>query len=274
MSIRLIAMDLDGTLLNSNKSISAYSLDVLRQAADRGIHIVPATGRSYRVLPEEILSFSPPYLLTNSGASVLDRKTCRLIYCAAIPVELLYRCMEIIMRHDIVCNYVTAEGAYLYTPHLDRLFSFVDAGSYWGQLLLRSHLSFDDYDTWLAENGSLVLKVNLFFQDSEKQQAVREELIQITGLDICSSVAGNLEITSCKATKGRALMALADHLGIQRDEIMAFGDSDNDLSLINAAGIGVAMANALPEIQAAADRVTLSNDKDGVARAIEQWVFE
>ena len=84
----------------------------------------------------------------------------------------------------------------------------------------------------------------------------------------------NLEINAEEATKGNALLWLADYLGIPREETMAFGDGENDISMLKAAGIGVAMGNASDQIKEAADEVTLTNDQDGVAAAIRNWVLK
>lgn len=84
----------------------------------------------------------------------------------------------------------------------------------------------------------------------------------------------NLEINAEAATKGNALLWLADHLGIAREETMAFGDGENDISMLKAAGIGIAMGNASDQVKAAADEVTLTNEQAGVAAAIRTWILK
>ena len=92
-------------------------------------------------------------------------------------------------------------------------------------------------------------------------------------MEITSSIPNNLEINARGVTKGRGLLVLAETLGLSRSQVMACGDSGNDLTMIQNAGLGVAMANATPEVLAAADFVTASNNEDGVAKAIERFVL-
>ena len=116
--------------------------------------------------------------------------------------------------------------------------------------------------------------MNLLFADSEKRMKAKQELLQIPFIEVSSSLPQNLELNRKGGNKGNGLLALADYLGLKREELMACGDSDNDYSMIEAAGLGVAMANASKEIKNLADAVTLSNDEDGVAYAIKKWVLD
>ena len=118
-----------------------------------------------------------------------------------------------------------------------------------------------------------VEKINIFLADLKDREPLCRELEQEPDLVITSSLYNNLEINASSATKGRALMWLADYLKIDREATMALGDGGNDLSMIQAAGIGVAMVNGLEEVKAAADFITMSNDEDGVAAAVEKFVL-
>lgn len=104
-------------------------------------------------------------------------------------------------------------------------------------------------------------------------EVLRKELMAIPELSISSSMYNNLEVNAKGADKGSALLWLADYLGIDREETMSFGDGENDIPMIQAAGIGVAMENALDTVKAAADMITLKNDEDGVAAAIRKIIF-
>lgn len=117
-------------------------------------------------------------------------------------------------------------------------------------------------------------KINVFLADLSDKESLREELSSVEGLAISSSMYNNLEINAEAATKGNALLWLADHLGIPREETMAFGDGENDISMLKAAGTGVAMGNASDHVKAAADEVTLTNEQDGVAAAIQTWILK
>ncbi len=275
MSIRMIAMDLDGTLLNNQKSISPRSAAALRRAAEEGYYVVPATGRCLAALPGDLDLRLCPYLLLSNGALVLERDTGKQLYRATIPKETLRQCFNIIDRNNALCNFIAPDRSYMYEPHFRAFPSIttIKLDDFWINTIYKRQTPFSDFDRWLEEVGSSILKINLFFRDMNDREIIREELKKLPGLDICSSISGDLEVTNCEATKGLGLKALADYLHLDPEEIIAFGDSDNDITMIQSAGVGVAMANAVPELLAAADRVTLSNTEDGVAWGLEQWVF-
>ena len=123
------------------------------------------------------------------------------------------------------------------------------------------------YDPYIKGRG---ISQPRFYDHMEEfgLNAVMQDMVRAT-----SSLYNNLEINASSATKGRALMWLADYLKIDREATMALGDGGNDLSMIQAAGIGVAMVNGLEEVKAAADFITMSNDEDGVAAAVEKFVL-
>lgn len=130
-----------------------------------------------------------------------------------------------------------------------------------------------DTEVFLRETGSDAEKLNAFFLDLGDREAAREELNQVEGIIISSSIYNNLEMNAQGATKGDALLWLADYLGIDRMETMAFGDGENDVSMLEAAGIGVAMENGQDSVKASANELTLTNDQDGVAAAIEKLIW-
>ena len=126
---------------------------------------------------------------------------------------------------------------------------------------------------YVKTTGAEAEKVNIFMADLEEREVLRKELMAIPELSISSSMYNNLEVNAKGADKGSALLWLADYLGIDREETMSFGDGENDIPMIQAAGIGVAMENALDTVKAAADMITLKNDEDGVAAAIRKIIF-
>ena len=129
--------------------------------------------------------------------------------------------------------------------------------------------------SWVTDPVNTVEKFNLFFKKEREDDRTkaREALNQFSDLSITSSLGNNLEINHKDATKGNGLASLAAYLGLKKEEVMACGDGENDISMLDEAGIGVAMGNASDLVKRAADVVTLTNDQDGVAYAIEKWGF-
>ena len=126
---------------------------------------------------------------------------------------------------------------------------------------------------YVTECKKDVEKVNVYLADVKDIEPLRKELSGVEGIVISSSLYNNLEINALGATKGIALMWLAGYLGIAPEATMAFGDGENDLSMLEAAGVGIAMGNGLDIAKNAADQITLTNDVDGVADAIERLIF-
>ena len=129
--------------------------------------------------------------------------------------------------------------------------------------------------SYVVDSRNSVEKFNLFFKQERECSRIeaREALKRFSYLTVTSSIGNNLEINHMEATKGSGLSALADYLCLERDQVMAFGDGENDISMLKAAGMGVAMENASSIVKDSADTVTLSNDEDGVALAIEKFVL-
>ena len=131
---------------------------------------------------------------------------------------------------------------------------------------------YPDLKGYLAGQGRDVQKIMLFARDPAVRDAIAADVkMRFDGLAVSSTTFNNLEFNAASAHKGRALERFAEHFGWTLDNCMAFGDGLNDLSMVKMAGTGVAMANAAPEVLAAADYVTLSNDDDGVAAALRHF---
>jgi Cof subfamily protein (haloacid dehalogenase superfamily) len=126
----------------------------------------------------------------------------------------------------------------------------------------------------VIEMNSPVDKVNGQFRNAEDKKKSYELLNKVSGVVIVSSLGSNWEINAEGTDKGTAMLKLGELLGIRREEIMACGDGMNDIAMLKAVGLGVAMENAEPEVREAADYITTSNDEDGVAKAIEKFVLE
>ena len=270
MDLRLIAFDLDGTLLRSDKSISPRTLQALHAAQEKGVLLVPATGRLYRSLPEALLDeqLSRYFILVN-GAQVYDAQEDKTLLTEELPPELALPMLQFLKTRNVVRGvYIDGLGHmsredYAAIHNVARTFATET-------LLRRSYCPTDDLEQFTASAHS-VQKIIAFFHDpSEKQPVLREIAANFPGYAVSSSLGNNIEINAKYATKGNALRFLCRQLGIYPAQCMAFGDGTNDYSMLRAAGLGVAMGNASEEVQSCADEVTQTNDEDGVAQMIER----
>lgn len=276
--IRIVALDLDGTLLDSQKRLSDRSRAALAHAAEAGALIVPTTGRFFGMMPPAVRDLPfVRYAITINGAQVYDRATDTAIVREEIPLDAALAIMEILDRHDVVYDCYRQNWGWMTAALQDKAADYATDDHYLRMIRefrkpvpeLKAHLRAT------AADGD-VQKVMLFARRGDAAVArdelaaiVREVAAAFPDVKITSSTANNLEINSAAAHKGRALARFADHLGLSLANCAAFGDGMNDFTMVEAAGLGVAMANAAPEVKRVAKLVTRSNDDDGVARVLE-----
>ena len=266
----IIALDLDGTLLNSAKELTEGNRRALERAYEAGYAIVPTTGRFYGGMPQCIRDLPfVRYCITINGAEVADLETGEVIYSAEIPNALALAVYEAMDRENVLYDAYQHNAAFMSVAHKERIDTMVSSDHY-REMLHRLRKPVPDLKAFLRENGDSVQKIQLFTVDRPLRLRLMEQLpTMFDGLAVSSSVIDNIEINDKCAHKGAALLALADHLGLRREDTFAFGDGLNDLTMLREAGIGFAMENGEPEVKAVADRVTCSCDEDGVARGIE-----
>ena len=272
--IGIIALDLDGTLLNSNKELSAGNLAALQRAANAGIEIVPTTGRFYGGMPGVIRELPfVRYVITVNGAQVADLKTGEIIYKAEIPCQQAVDIMALLDEYPVIYDCYQENAAWMTAEQkkdIDRIVS----SSHYRKMLHELRQPVPELKAVLTQRQKDVQKIQFFTDRPELRLRMMKELPEkFEDLCVSSSVSDNVEINQIHANKGEALYALADHLGLPREATLAFGDGLNDLSMLKAAGIGVAMANAEQETKEIADWITLSCDEDGVAHGINKYCF-
>ena len=268
----IIALDLDGTLLTTDKRLTDRNRAALQSASDRGAYIVPATGRIFSGLPQVIreLPFLK-YAILSNGASVYDVEKDAALYRAELPVPQALEIMVWLDDQPLIYDCYMDDRGWMTAEMYDRMADYApDPRLIDYMRSIRTPVP--DLKTLLRQNNRPIQKIQAFCRDVETQARLLQHL-PFPGLSVSSSVARNVEINHAEANKGAALMALAKHLHIPREQVMAFGDGLNDLSMIRAAGTGVAMANAIPEVRTQADRVTLSNDADSVAAALDGFLL-
>ena len=276
MEIKLIATDMDGTFLDDEKNIPEENLDAFAECAARGIEIVPATGRTVLALPEEIKMLpGVRYAITVNGAVVMDLKENAVISTCRIGTDLAVKLMELACdsQDDIMYDaYVDGIGYTTETFYSD--FERYVSTPALAQLYRKTRQIVDNNIEYVRTCGKEVEKINMFFMDPGARERMRKILETIPEIVVTSAISSNLEINAKGADKGGALLRLAEHLGIRREETMAFGDGGNDLTMIKEAGLGVVMEKGYEYVKAAADYVTVTNNEAGVAKAIRKFVLK
>lgn len=274
MNYRLIAFDLDGTLLDSEKRIPAENIAALRRAAEKGAYIVPATGRILGGIPEELsaLPFIRYYVCIN-GAAVMDAQTGEALYRAEIALDTALRFYEYMDTLPVIYDCYQDGRGWMTRGMYDRAEKFMpDKGIL--RLIKSLRVPVPELKAHLAAKGETLEKMQVYFNDMELRARMLKELPgSFPELLFSSSVSNNIEVNSAAAGKANGLRALCRHLGVDMAQTVAFGDGTNDTDMLRAAGLGVAMANAMEDVRNAADYITLSNNDAGVAAAIEKFVL-
>ena len=273
--MKIIALDLDGTLLTHDKKLTDRTRSALSMAAEQGNWIVPATGRALRAIPSEILSLPfLRYVISINGASVSDKVTGVRLYSANIPKEIALSLMDFAKQYDCMFDCYWQDTGWSNRSFLDRI-RYYNADEEVIRLILNSRQPVDDLEQMITEHADSVQKVQLCFRDlDERKEAKRAIESHFPDIVATSSFQNNLELNWKAADKGKGLLHLADYLGLRAADTIAFGDSSNDLSMLRAAGIGVAMGNASEEVKTSCDAVTLTNDQNGVAVYLEQHILK
>ena len=275
---KIIALDLDGTLLDSAKNLSARNRAALEKAAAHGAQIVPTTGRFFGMMPQCVRDLPfVRYAITINGAQAYDRATDSAIVREEIPLVLALELMEALDRYDVIYDCYRSNWGWM-TAALQAKADQYAPDVHYLKMVREFRNPVPDLKRHLRETAAEgdVQKIMMFTRHGQRSEAeatlaaIRREVAErFPGIVTTGSTWNNLEFNISTAHKGRALERLAAHLGLTLDDCAAFGDGLNDLTMVKAAGLGVAMGNAVAEVKAAAKMVAPTNDEDGVAAVLE-----
>lgn len=275
MDCKIIAVDLDGTLFTDEKTVLPETAEALKKAAENGIHIIPATGRPYSGLTDNVLSLGFfDYAITANGAAVYRISDRKCIYEAPLPPEKAADILNELRRFEISADAFADGNAYKEKNQLD-IIDKLSLPEKMKTYIRNTRIYVEDMPKFFLDSSIQVQKITLnFFDDGNGGAVHREEtaayLDGIDGISVVSGGDNNLEISAAGVSKGTALLKTADFLGVSPSQTVAFGDSGNDLDIIKAAGMGIAMGNASEEVKKAADMITLSNNENGITAALKQ----
>lgn len=274
MEIKLIALDLDGTTLAKGAVLTDETKQTLEAAIRKGVHVVIATGRTFSAVPQRVFDIDGlEYMINSNGAHVMRLADRKIIYSNCPDKEAVSEIGKFLEQHRQYPIEVFTEGS----AYIDRRVyedvkkngsDYLDA-----DYIVRTRTPVDDIYGFLYEHRDRIENINVEFREMSEKAAMREKLAAFKDITVTTSTTHNLEIGGKTTSKADAIANLCSLLSIEEKNVMAVGDSPNDGAMIEAAGLGVAMANALDEVKKKADFITLSNNDNGVAFAVKKFVL-
>lgn len=273
MKYKLICVDMDGTLLNSEKKISERNIEAVKRATEKGVQIVICTGRMFTSAKyyAELLGIKAPVISAN-GAYIREKDSNEVIYKSVLGKENCRKILEVVKKHGLSPTFHTTDSIIIdsmNSPYLD----YMKLGSNIPENRDIGIKMVEDWEETFSMLEDEITKCITIDSDLDRLYAAKQELASISELEVVSSFSTNFEVMIKGVSKGRAVEVLAGYYNLRRDEVICIGDNENDISMIEYAGLGVAMGNSQERIKKIADFVTDSNDEDGVAKVIEKFII-
>ena len=272
MDYKIIASDLDGTLFNSSHEISEKNMAAIKWLYDNGYYFVPSSGRAFNEMPD-VLKEHPliRYYINSDGGVVYDKKEDKS-YQLTMPRVVSNKVLDVLYNHKI--NMMLHADTVSYVDldlHSEEEYKACNFSKSWIDFVFEMNIPKADFKNFAYSHEAIELFC-VFFEKLEDIEKCKEIFAGMPEELTAQSNKYNLEIFSSKAGKGNALMLLADILGVDRRATIAVGDSTNDMTMVKAAGLGLAMANAVDELKANADEVICDNNSDAIDYIVERYI--
>ena len=269
MPYRLIAVDLDNTLLDDDSQISVRNKKAIRKAVNKGVKFVIATGRMFKTsLPfmQELKLNNDFPIINYHGALIKSSGSHKILLHRPLPNKLAIEVVDAVEKMESHISLFVNDKLYIKEEN--------EVSSYFQAKTSISMRPVGQLSMFLKQKGINPSKISIICWDGRIDE-IETKLNELFGdkFSMLQSQPFFLEITDRKATKGQALSWLTAKEGIRAEEVIAFGDGFNDLDMVEFAGLGVAVANARPEVLRAANLVTAANNEDGDGEAIEKYIL-
>ncbi len=272
--VKLIAVDLDGTIISHAENISQKSIDAINKASEMGIVVAICTGRVIGEIPQAVKNIKGvKYFITSNGSSIIDNSG-SVIYSNPLENETADKVLDILSDYQCMIDlYIDGEG-YIQASDAQRL-DFYNVTDGFDEVLKKSRTLKNNIRKYYEDTNPRLEKINLFFAyKKERKEAIYRISHLIPPPKIAYAMDYNLEITSNTCCKGQGLQFLSDMIKADMCEVMAIGDSNNDISMLKSAGIPIAMGNASKNVKNYAKHVTDTCENDGAAKAIEKYALK
>ncbi len=275
-NIRLLGIDLDGTLLNSNKQISVEDEEAIIKVMKLGVIVIPVTGRPKSGIPQKVkMLFRNSYWISSNGAVTTVASCKEDIKVVGLNKETVIDILEYLsmVKVSIQIEVIVDGIAFVEQHHL------IEIKNKYKNTPLETYIETTrkpvaNIREFVCECQEEILEISIMTDSIYTKKKISKKISKYKNIKITSSINTDLEINAHDASKGLSIIQLGKMIGIERSEIMACGDSGNDIEMLQQVGIGVAMENADEDTLKAANYVTLSNNESGVAYAINKFILK
>ena len=272
---KIVASDLDGTLLGDNQTVSAENMQAIKEMSCIGVEFVPTTGRCLSEIPKALIeSQHVRYIITSDGAAVWDTSLGKMTltrYISKEDVEFIFSTANLYTSYPLVHD--GGDNYYDVRKHNAAFLDKCRVGQGFRNVVKSFAVAVEDYDAFLKRSNEIEM-ICLFFESDEELSECKRILMERGTLCVSQSDANNLEIYSSAAGKGNTLLYLADTLGVDISEVIAVGDSNNDITLLKNAGLALAMNNASSDLKAIADEVICNNSEHSARYILENYILK
>lgn len=272
-SIKLIGLDLDGTVLTNQKQITEKTIKAISSAIDQGIIVVPVTGRPKDGLPEEFLAIPGiRYAITSNGATTYDLNTNNILFENHLPASNCLDILERLSHYDIIIEVFWKGLGYIEPHSLNQLFSLFQGKPIYSYLE-KTRRSVENLIHFISNDNKNMEGISIMTKSLADKLTIMDLLNEMSDIHMVSLSTTDLEINHITCDKGTALISLGEKLGISKKSIMACGDGGNDIGLLQSVGFSVAMGNADNHLKEISSYITKTNEENGVAYAIEKFAL-
>lgn len=269
------AFDLDGTLLDGHSQLSPRTKVALEDLHRAGVQVIVCSGRPFSTIPKDILAHpAVRFVATGNGVRIFDKALGKDVYCCALAQQTLEDIVELVQYYPVGYEFFIQGKAFANRAYL------ADPALYGADLMSNRYLTttrapFDDVRSFITAHRNTIDSMGLSLADMVLKKQLWQRLEhEIEGIYVTSSVPRLLEVADARAGKGPAVAVILERLDLDATGLVAFGDADNDLGMIELAGMGVCMENGEAHLKAAADFIAPRHDQDGVAIVLEKLLKE
>lgn len=273
MDIRLVAIDMDGTFLDDTCSVPLRNMEAVKKAIEKGVMIVPTTGRSYWNTKQTVFNGVEgiPYYITANGSVIVDAQKETIVYSKTMAEESATAAYQLAKKYSTYIEVYAGIHAYMDDAGVENLYrSGVDT-SYCNQLI-GTNIRKDNLDSIILEEKLPISKYHIVCINVEEKVKLKEEIAALENMNPISVFSKNIELVSGTWSKREGLEKLTAKLGINKEQVLVIGDSNNDYEMMEWADHAVAMGNAIERIKEAASYITSTNNEAGVAQALEKYL--